>query len=727
MHAQDSQQGRSVTPGGPAPRAAERAEAAPAGRGGGIGGAFSAQQVLALQRSAGNAAVAGLLGSAPVQRSSVHEVLRGPGRPLDSDVRADMESRLGADFGDVRVHNDVTAQRSAAEIGARAYTSGSHVVVGRGGADRHTLAHELTHVIQQRQGPVAGTDTGEGLSVSDPSDAFERAAEANATRALAGPAPDAEGQQEPVQRACHGAAHAHPEGQAVVQRAVGFEFEAQWNVRRVADPVADAALRERRAEERERLLDAKLMGRALKPEARQLTEEEKAEPREVLRARWFDGDLLNAEGERRLARTEFRRGGAQRAATEMSLMISNEIPEPPLVGENLGKGRGPEGLVVKGDRFDLTADASPSGGSNLEWVTDPLDTVGEVRSVLDRVTSMARYLNGRQKEPFILSEDITQGGGVPVPHLRVYPFRGALEFSPQTTAGMRLDRLPDLIGYLSDQGAKPRTNALSGALNTLHEKVTHRAERRQQARNDLFGGGLGTLPVAKGGAERAVAAFGSTAAQDLSLSASDLGSLTGLVTHLASYVLAGEALQQGDNAKKIAGGLMARTDFARSFGLLPGPVQEHFREHPGQFVDLVLDAAGRRGTGNEKLFGAPVARGLANDRTETTILLTRGKWLENLPNRHDLLKNTQSLTEQEQETVADAPGALAVHKSLGALGDEDNRVTVKKEEIQLMVAELRRMKDGVPAEKLKPLAVAAFKLIDQLNQGKKLSYGKRED
>ena len=187
-------------------------------------------------------------------------------------------------------------------------------------------------------------------------------------------------------------------------------------------------------------------------------------------------------------------------------------------------------------------------------------------------------------------------------------------------------------------------------------------------------------------------------------------------------------MQQGDNAKTIAGGLMARTDFARSFGLLPGPRAGTLPRAPGPIRRPGPGCGGPQGNRNEKLFGAPVARGLANDRTETTILLTRGKWLrEPAAPGHDLLKNTQSLTEQEQETVADAPGALAVHKSLGALGDEDNRVTVKKEEIQLMVAELRRMKDGVPAEKLKPLAVAAFKLIDQLNQGKKLSYGKRED
>ncbi|GGU29996.1 hypothetical protein GCM10010289_59270 [Streptomyces violascens] len=99
-----------------------------------------------------------------------------------------METRLGADFSDVRVHNDSAAKASAAEVGARAYTSGNHVVIGDGGDDKHTLAHELTHVIQQRQGPVAGTDNGSGLKVSDPSDRFEREAEANATRAMRGPA-----------------------------------------------------------------------------------------------------------------------------------------------------------------------------------------------------------------------------------------------------------------------------------------------------------------------------------------------------------------------------------------------------------------------------------------------------------------------------------------------------------------------------------------------------------
>ncbi|NEC07153.1 DUF4157 domain-containing protein [Streptomyces sp. SID7909] len=151
--------------------------------------------------------------SAPVQRSTVPDVLRGPGRPLGEAVRTEMEARLGADFSDVRLHTGPAARRSAAEVGARAYTSGSHVVIGSGGADRHTLAHELTHVVQQRQGPVAGTDNGSGLRVSDPSDRFERAAEENARRVLAGPVP---AEAAPVQRTADSTARTG--GEIAVQR-----------------------------------------------------------------------------------------------------------------------------------------------------------------------------------------------------------------------------------------------------------------------------------------------------------------------------------------------------------------------------------------------------------------------------------------------------------------------------------------------------------------------------
>jgi hypothetical protein len=100
-----------------------------------------------------------------------------------------MESSFGTDFSDVRIHRGPEATAAAAALGARAYTIGSDVVVADGAEDERTLAHELTHVAQQRSGPVDGTDHGDGLRVSDPSDPFERAAEAAATSALESSAP----------------------------------------------------------------------------------------------------------------------------------------------------------------------------------------------------------------------------------------------------------------------------------------------------------------------------------------------------------------------------------------------------------------------------------------------------------------------------------------------------------------------------------------------------------
>lgn len=194
MRAREEPQGAGRS-GRPQARTAQPAERAA------LTGGPSPTGMPALQRAVGNAVVARMVEEArhehdagcghgaPVQRSAVHDVLSTPGRPLQPALRTEMEARLSESFHDVRVHTGPTAAASADSVGARAYTSGTHVVLGRGGADRHTLAHELTHVVQQRRGPVSGADNGAGLRISDPGDRFEREAEANARRVMAGPVP----------------------------------------------------------------------------------------------------------------------------------------------------------------------------------------------------------------------------------------------------------------------------------------------------------------------------------------------------------------------------------------------------------------------------------------------------------------------------------------------------------------------------------------------------------
>ncbi|HEY4114162.1 MAG TPA: DUF4157 domain-containing protein [Rhizomicrobium sp.] len=135
----------------------------------------------------------------------VHDVLRSPGRPLDTQALSFMEPRFGAeftqvapstaqpmrmpleigaendplegeadtvagrvvsalpgnrryDFSGVRIHTDTAAARSARAINAEAYTIGREIVFGEGryaphrAEGRRLLAHELTHVLQQTGG-----------------------------------------------------------------------------------------------------------------------------------------------------------------------------------------------------------------------------------------------------------------------------------------------------------------------------------------------------------------------------------------------------------------------------------------------------------------------------------------------------------------------------------------------------------------------------------------------
>ncbi|ANZ38855.1 hypothetical protein BBK82_25085 [Lentzea guizhouensis] len=159
---------------------------------------LGAAGLLDLQRAVGNAGVTSVVEE---ERSPVHGVLSSGGAPLDANVRADMEGRFGQDFSDVRVHTDSAAHASAQSVNAQAYTVGSNIVFQRdrydpaSAAGQHMLAHELTHVVQQRSGPVDGTDAGGGVKVSDPSDRFEREAVSTADRIMSAPSPVA-----PVQR-----------------------------------------------------------------------------------------------------------------------------------------------------------------------------------------------------------------------------------------------------------------------------------------------------------------------------------------------------------------------------------------------------------------------------------------------------------------------------------------------------------------------------------------------
>lgn len=120
----------------------------------------------------------------------VQDVVRSAGLPLDAATREAMEPRFGYSFSDVRVHADEQAAKSAAAVGARAYTVGNHVVFGAGryvpdlSEGRRLLAHELAHVVQQSRSDLVAVRP--SLAVGPVDAPEEREADAAANAALRG-------------------------------------------------------------------------------------------------------------------------------------------------------------------------------------------------------------------------------------------------------------------------------------------------------------------------------------------------------------------------------------------------------------------------------------------------------------------------------------------------------------------------------------------------------------
>ncbi|GIE89663.1 eCIS core domain-containing protein [Actinoplanes regularis] len=81
----------------------------------------------------------------------------GPGAPLPAAVRAQVEPHLGVDLSAVRVHSEEPAAAAAAQLSARAFTTGTHIYLGAGESadDVALIAHEATHVAQQAGGTAA--------------------------------------------------------------------------------------------------------------------------------------------------------------------------------------------------------------------------------------------------------------------------------------------------------------------------------------------------------------------------------------------------------------------------------------------------------------------------------------------------------------------------------------------------------------------------------------------
>lgn len=104
---------------------------------------------------------------------------KGAGKNLSKSTKLAMEPAFGADFSAVKIHTDATSIQMNQELGAKAFTHGSHVYFNNNqyqpesSDGKKLLAHELTHVIQQ-----TGKNTAQrALEDENPSEKLSNAAQ----------------------------------------------------------------------------------------------------------------------------------------------------------------------------------------------------------------------------------------------------------------------------------------------------------------------------------------------------------------------------------------------------------------------------------------------------------------------------------------------------------------------------------------------------------------------
>lgn len=99
--------------------------------------------------------------------------MNSSGSTLPQNTKSFMESRIGADFSDVRIHNDNNAVQMSEDLNAQAFTHGNDIYFNKNkynpesNTGKHLLAHELTHTIQQTGNIQRKEGEGHDLSSAD--------------------------------------------------------------------------------------------------------------------------------------------------------------------------------------------------------------------------------------------------------------------------------------------------------------------------------------------------------------------------------------------------------------------------------------------------------------------------------------------------------------------------------------------------------------------------------
>ncbi|WP_433283810.1 hypothetical protein ACQPZQ_22810 [Pseudonocardia sp. CA-142604] len=392
-------------------------------------------------------------------------------------------------------------------------------------------------------------------------------------------------------------------------------------------------------------------------------------------------------------------------------------------GEALGKR---ELIGTRFEGFKAEADADPEGGhSEIEFIVDPPVEEGDAGE--RRLTTVMRGLTrlGDQMERASITagaRPVDDGESPrPTPEIQV-PFfrqhkatgrladedfaiipRGNLRAAAQITSGFKLGAIPRLGDRLRPRPGDVRN---AGDMSNVGDMGDMSDLAHMVDAIDYGDGGAHAdarafeLPPAMA---RGAATLRSRAAQVQGRPAlpNPSDDLKGLVGVISSYLVQGAASVPLAYPKQLGNLLLARTDFAKLFRLLPQNEQSLLGADPQLWVDLVVEAGSR---GNAALYRGRIDpnQSVIKSGTERTgaVDLTVGRWLRAIPANTDLLTTIEG------------------RQSMGAMGDTVEDVGPSAAREQAGIFEFRASQ-GVPLPLAEwfDFALGAQRYISRLHGG----------
>jgi hypothetical protein len=387
--------------------------------------------------------------------------------------------------------------------------------------------------------------------------------------------------------------------------------------------------------------------------------------------------------------------------------------------------------IHQGTGYTLEADESKNkdalgrGKSDIEFVTVPFEEdaggLRQLKDTLDAIEADAADLCAmRYADEFAGSynmfEELVAAGLSPPTGILLSGGDRPLTVKMQATFGLRLDRVLELMSSLG--AAQPGESA---------RKAAQRAEGRDFM--SRHAGGL-AMPQGAGMQEVGAAAARATAGVRAFKQAHAHGTpnydpavdrlkntkaLEGLLSMIGLYLGLGDKISAGASYPKAIAAIMARTDFAAMFTLLPQDQKILLTKGDNLYWFELVGMANPGLNLSAQLFkGAPWLQELYRD-----------DWLENIPKGTDIVGQSgyQQLANAMLPTAGIATtgtmlGESHLLESMGSMGEK----TEGDGDRRLAIFELRAIPDYFPYDQIGQISRAVAKYIAGLNKGKSVTF-----